>query len=137
MVFNNLFLSLKVTVINPEGCELQNPPANYTNIVIGGDLKDIVKGMLTNRQTSAVSSREFFLLEIVDKSFYEVDDSPFLKFQDMINQTIFMSKYFVTHPKVQALLKSDNKFDLVISELALNEATLGRLQVSLKPALSF
>lgn len=57
--------------------------------------------------------------------FDEVDVSPFLKFQDMINQTVFMANYFITHPKIQTLLKSDAKFDLIISELALNEALLG------------
>jgi hypothetical protein len=58
--------------------------------------------------------------------FQEVDDSPFLKFNDMINKTITMVNYTITHPDVQALLRSDKKFDLVISELALNEAVFGK-----------
>ena len=48
------------------------------------------------------------------------------KFGEMINNTVFMAKYVIGHPDVQKLLKSDVKFDLVISELALNEAILGK-----------
>ena len=57
--------------------------------------------------------------------FDEVDVSPILKFQEMMNNTARMTEYVITHPKVQTLLMSDVKFDIVISELALNEATLG------------
>lgn len=60
------------------------------------------------------------------QTFNEVDDSPILKFIDMLNKTNELAKYFVTYPKVQQLLSSENKFDLVISELALNEALLGK-----------
>lgn len=62
----------------------------------------------------------------MDKFFDEVDVSPALKFNEMMNQTITMTKYVITHPDVQKLLKSEQKFDLVISELALNEAVLGK-----------
>lgn len=61
----------------------------------------------------------------MDKIFDEVDVSPMLKFKEMLNQTISMTKFVITHPKIQKLLKSDASFDLVISELALNEALLG------------
>lgn len=57
--------------------------------------------------------------------FNEVDVSPALKFKDMINKTVTLTKYSITHPDVQKLLKSNAKFDLVISEVALNEAVLG------------
>lgn len=65
--------------------------------------------------------------DILDKLFDEVDVSPVLKFNEMLNQTITMTNYVITHPNVQNLLKSNAKFDLVISELALNEAVLGEL----------
>lgn len=55
----------------------------------------------------------------------EVDISPVLKFKEMLNHTAVMTRYIITHPKIQKLLKSDVRFDLVISELALNEALLG------------
>jgi hypothetical protein len=61
----------------------------------------------------------------MDKLFEEVDISPSFKFKEMMNQTVTMTNYVVTHPKVQSLLKTGPKFDLVISELALNEAVLG------------
>lgn len=60
--------------------------------------------------------------------FDEVDISPALKFREMLNHTVVMTKFVITHPKIQTLLKSDAKFDLVISELALNEALLGKLK---------
>lgn len=51
--------------------------------------------------------------------------SPIVKFKEMLGQTIEATSYVVMHPNVQKLLKSNIKFDLVISELALNEALLG------------
>lgn len=63
--------------------------------------------------------------EHMDRMFDEVDVSPYLKFKEMINLTVRASKYVITHPEIQKLLKSDIRFDLVISELALNEALLG------------
>lgn len=60
------------------------------------------------------------------KSFTEVDDSPILKFIDTLNQTNVIARNIVSHPKIQELLSSNEKFDLVISELALNEALLGK-----------
>lgn len=60
------------------------------------------------------------------KSFTKVDDSPILKFIDMLNQTNAIARNLISHPKVKKLLSSNEKFDLVISELALNEALLGK-----------
>lgn len=62
----------------------------------------------------------------MNRMFDEVDVSPYLKFKEMINLTVKTSKYVIKHPEIQKLLKSDIRFDLVISELALNEALLGR-----------
>lgn len=58
--------------------------------------------------------------------FEEVDESPFLKITEAFEKTSNMTKYTIFDPKVQELLKSDQKFDLVISEMALNEAVLGK-----------
>lgn len=57
--------------------------------------------------------------------FDEVDVSPALKIGDMLNQTLTMTKFVINHPNIQKLFKSKAQFDLVISELALNEALLG------------
>lgn len=67
--------------------------------------------------------------------FDNVDISPVLKFQDMIDQTAFMTEFFITHPKIQTLLKSKQNFDLIISELAFNEALLGNVKLLI--ALNF
>ena len=57
--------------------------------------------------------------------FNEVDVSPAFKLEDMLNKTVTMTNLTIRDPKVQKLLKSELKFDLVISELALNEAVFG------------
>lgn len=62
----------------------------------------------------------------MDKMFDDVDVSPALKFKETLNQTVTMTKFVITHHKIQQLLKSNVTFDLVISELALNEALLGK-----------
>ena len=64
--------------------------------------------------------------EFADKSFDEVDVNPALLIGEMFNRTHFMTRKFITDPNIQALLKSDAKFDLVITELAMNEAVLGK-----------
>lgn len=58
--------------------------------------------------------------------FDEVDESPATKLPEMLNNTINITNYVITHSAVQELLKSDVQFDLVISELAMNEAVLGK-----------
>lgn len=67
----------------------------------------------------------YLFIVIVDQSFDEIDVHPALKLRQIFKFTIAMTKYFVTHSKVQELLKSTAKFDLVISGLVLNEALLG------------
>lgn len=61
------------------------------------------------------------------KTFDEVDASPLITFFQITNKTYHLTKFTISSPDVQKLLKSDQKFDLVISEIALNEATLGEL----------
>lgn len=61
------------------------------------------------------------------RKFDEVDNSPILSFFEMLNLTNDLVRYFITYPKIQQLFNAENKFDLVISELALNEAILGKL----------
>lgn len=57
--------------------------------------------------------------------FEAVDLNPAKMLNDMINSTLTMTKVNILTPNVQALLKPGVKFDLVISELMMNEATLG------------
>jgi hypothetical protein len=57
--------------------------------------------------------------------FDDVDVNPVFKFQEMINQTALATELVIKHPRTRELLKSDATFDLVISELALNEGLLG------------
>lgn len=117
-------------VICPLGNELKNPPTNYTHILINGKLSKLQEGKvkficklsfkLTDYRINSIS-------EQISKSFNEVDDSPLLKFFDMLDKVNQLDRYIVSHPKVQKLLHSEEKFDLVISELALNEAMLGKI----------
>lgn len=62
----------------------------------------------------------------MDRLFEETDINPALMMRDMLNSTNAMTNYTINHPDVQKLLKSDKKFDLVISEVFLNDAFLGR-----------
>ncbi|KAG5671714.1 hypothetical protein PVAND_001894 [Polypedilum vanderplanki] len=96
----------EVVVISPEGNELKNPPANYTNIVIGNEIIEEYEKNIHNM-------------------FNEVDVNPLFKFYDMLKKTTLATEFIIRNEKTQELLKSDIKFDLVISELALNEAVLG------------
>jgi hypothetical protein len=66
------------------------------------------------------------LIEYITKTFDEVDDSPIVKFIEVVDRTVDITKAVISFPAVQELLKSDQEFDLVISEIALNEATLGK-----------
>lgn len=59
--------------------------------------------------------------------FDEVDINPVLQLSGMLNLTTRAVKYTIEHSAVQSLLRSNIKFDLVISELAMNEAVLGML----------
>lgn len=118
---------IKVTVIHPAGNELKNPPVNYTNIILDGELTETFRGfeiVLSCNCTWLLN--EFFFTEVMDKMFDDVDVSPALKFKETLNQTVTMTKFVITHHKIQQLLKSNVTFDLVISELALNEALLGK-----------
>lgn len=36
---------IKVTVIHPAGNELKNPPVNYTNIILDGELTETFRGL--------------------------------------------------------------------------------------------
>ena len=61
-----------------------------------------------------------------EKMFDVVDANIFLKLYGAFGKTLHITKVFATDPNVQTLLKSDAKFDLVISELIMNEAVLGK-----------
>lgn len=63
--------------------------------------------------------------DTIDRLFDEVDVNPAFKLGEMIDNTINMTRQTIMHPDVQALFKPGVKFDLVISEIMLNEAVLG------------
>lgn len=46
-------------------------------------------------------------------------------FAEKLNLAAKIVNYTIQHPEVQNLLNSEKKFDLVISELAVNEAVFG------------
>jgi uncharacterized protein (DUF2344 family) len=62
------------------------------------------------------------------KAFDEVDNLPIISFFEILNKTHLLTEKIITDADVQNLLKSDQKFDLVISEISLNEATLGECE---------
>lgn len=62
----------------------------------------------------------------MNKAFEEVDVNPAMKFKQMLDLSAQFVEYTIQHPEVQSLLRSeDTTFDLVISEIAINEAILG------------
>lgn len=63
----------------------------------------------------------------MNKMFDNVDKNPASVFVDMINTTALMTEFLIKHDKVQELFKSKVKFDLVIAEVFLNEALLGKM----------
>jgi hypothetical protein len=63
----------------------------------------------------------------MNEIFDDVDVNPIFKFQEMLNHTATATEYIIKHPKTVDLLQSNVKFDLVISELALNDALLGNI----------
>lgn len=62
----------------------------------------------------------------MEKVFDQVDDSPLKTFKEGITLMSTSIENMIAHPKVKALLQPDVKFDLVISELSLNEALFGK-----------
>lgn len=114
---------MQVTVITPVGCEMTNPPKNYTSIIVGEEMQHLFKGRMKfilrfADLTKIISAK-------LDSLFDEVDDNPAFKVTEMIATTIMMTRSSIVNPKVQALFKPEVKFDLVISEIMMNEAVLG------------
>jgi hypothetical protein len=61
----------------------------------------------------------------MDKVFDQVDVNPITIIHDFLKLTAEATEFVVTHPKTKALLSSDKKFDLVISEISLNDGLFG------------
>ena len=57
--------------------------------------------------------------------FDEIDSNPALRIREMLNSNNAMTNYTINHPDVQKLMKSGQKFDLVVSEVFFNNAFLG------------
>lgn len=85
---------------------MKNPPANYTNVIFGAELSEVINAKM-------------------NELFDEVDVNPAALMTEMFNITSFMTNLTIRSPQVQELLKPGVKFDLVISEIMLNEAVLG------------
>lgn len=65
----------------------------------------------------------------MNKAFSEVDIDPAMKFKGMLDLSARAVNFTIQHPKTQELMKSKIKFDLVISEIALNEAVFGSYEI--------
>lgn len=63
----------------------------------------------------------------MNEMFNNVDKNPASVFAEMINTGASMAEFLIKHEKVQELFKSKIKFDLVITEVGLNEALLGKI----------
>ena len=61
----------------------------------------------------------------MNQMFNNVDTNPATVFANMINTAASMTEFLIKHEKVQELFKSKSKFDLVITEVGMNEALLG------------
>lgn len=104
----------EVTYISP--FPLKKPPKNYRDIP------------LTDERIVEVFQAE------MDKSFEANEKSPLFVMRDWFKDCALMNEYTLNDPAVQKLLNSKTeKFDLVIIELLMNEALLGKiLKVFLK-----
>jgi hypothetical protein len=61
----------------------------------------------------------------MDKVFDKVDVNPITAMIDFLKIAAGVTDFVVTHPKTKALLNSDIRFDLVISEISLNDGLFG------------
>lgn len=68
----------------------------------------------------------FYLIEQMAEMFDNVETNPVRVFYKMVNTTSYLTKHTILDDQVQSLLKSNIKFDLVISEVAMNEALFGK-----------
>lgn len=66
--------------------------------------------------------------EHMDKVFDLVDTNPLTTIFDFLRLATEATDFTIKHPKVKALLSSDKKFDLVISEISLNDALFGMFE---------
>ncbi|EAT37650.1 AAEL010381-PA [Aedes aegypti] len=93
----------EVTDVSP--FKLSNPPANYHHVEIATD-------------------HEFFNQK-VEQLFSETDKSQISKMVEMYTAVNYFSNSTLSSPAVKQLLRSNQKFDLVILEIFLDHALLG------------
>ncbi|XP_001654514.2 UDP-glucuronosyltransferase 2A3 [Aedes aegypti] len=92
-----------VTDVSP--FHLTNPPENYHHVEVQTD-------------------HEFFG-HVMEKFYKEADNSAFRKLVKLYNIVNFFSNTTLSSPEVMKLLRSDEKFDLIILEIFLDDALLG------------
>lgn len=73
----------------------------------------------------------------MDKVFDQVDLNPITTMTDLLQLAASATDFIITHPKTKALLSSKIKFDLVISEISLNDALFGKLELLYKLTKKF
>jgi len=100
----------KITILTPKGYEMKNPNENITNIV--ADLRMIEE-----------------VNKIIYADFDYVSKIGILQISDFLQLTERILNEFINHKNIQNLLKSDEKFDLVLGESNLNEAILGEFVI--------
>ncbi|XP_019531373.3 UDP-glycosyltransferase UGT5-like [Aedes albopictus] len=92
-----------VTDVSP--FQLAESPANYHHVKV---------------QTDHV-----FFDHVMEQFYKEADSSAFSKIINLYNVVNFFSNTTLTSPEVKELLRSDQKFDLIILEIFLDDALLG------------
>lgn len=86
---------------------MENPPENFTTIDISEIKKDFSGG------TSELFNKENIQMSLISK------------FKFLYRNTLHMTNITLQHPEMKKLLKSNEKFDLLILELFLTDALLG------------
>lgn len=86
---------------------LENPPENYETIDIS-EMKKELAG-----RVSELFTREKMQMNLISK------------FKYLYGNTLHMTNITLHHPAMKKLLKSDQKFDLIILDLFLTDALLG------------
>lgn len=86
---------------------LENPPENYTSIDIS-EIKEAFEGAV-----DALFTKENMQMNLISK------------FKFLYKNTLFMTNFTLQHPEMKKLMKSNEKYDLIILDLFLTDALLG------------
>lgn len=86
---------------------MENPPENYTSIDIS-EMRNILEG-----RVDALFTKENMQMNLISK------------FKYLYKNTLTMTNFTLQHPEMKKLLKSEEKFDLIILDLFLTDALLG------------